>query len=83
MQDQIDRVKPRILIPMGNTALHALKTFIPQLKRVKLQTHAGREVEGSPTVVPLYHTSNRAVMTRRESDQRKDWTRLKKFISKL
>lgn len=83
LEDQIKRINPKILVPMGNTALRTLKKFTPELQHVKLQTHVGKVIKGTKMIFPLYHTSNRAAVTRKEEKQRKDWTQLKKIISSL
>jgi uracil-DNA glycosylase family 4 len=84
LNDQIKRVNPRIIVPMGNSALRALKKLFPEssLRKFSLKNNIGTSINDAiPYIVfPLYHTSNRAAITRREKDQERDWGLLKKII---
>jgi len=84
--DQIKRVKPKIIVTLGNTALYTLKKIYPrslQLKNYQLKNNIGKLIsDNKPIIYPLYHTSNRAERTRPEKKQRKDWGKLKTFIKK-
>jgi uracil-DNA glycosylase family 4 len=86
LKDQIMRVKPKILVPLGNTALGALKKT-RQSKKLKIFTlsrNIGESItDVQPYIFPLYHTSNRAAVTRSEKEQEKDWQKLNKFISTI
>jgi Uracil-DNA glycosylase len=87
LKNQIKRIKPKIIVTMGNLALHALKKIYPEsneLKSFELKNNIGSKIVGSnnrPNIFPLYHTSNRAAITRKEKDQKKDWRKLKGFIN--
>jgi len=84
LKDQIKRVQPKILIPLGNTALRGLKEILqsPELKKYQLRYNIGRSItDVRPYIFPLYHTSNRASITRPEIKQFNDWQLLNKFIS--
>ena len=80
LEDQIKRVNPKIIIPLGNTALRTLKKIYPELKHVKLKTHVAKLISNTQLIFPLYHTSNRAAITRKESSQKKDWGKLKNLV---
>ncbi|MEI8130214.1 MAG: uracil-DNA glycosylase family protein [bacterium] len=77
LKDQIERVNPKIIIPLGNTALRTLKIIYPDLRHRKLKTDVAKLISVSRLIFPLYHTSNRANTTRSEESQKKDWVRLK------
>lgn len=81
LEDQIKRVKPRIIVTLGTTALRTLKKIYPELRHVKLKTHVAKPISNPRLIFPLYHTSNRAAITRKEKDQKRDWRHLKKLIS--
>lgn len=87
LRDQINRVNPKILVPLGNKALGALKKIYPQsmqLKHYKLMVEIGKPItDNNPYVFPLYHTAARAKTKRTEKDQIKDWQLLKKFMSRI
>lgn len=84
LDDQINRINPKIIIPLGNTALRTLKLIIPELKKTKLQTSVAKPIKGRGiSIFPLYHTSNRAAITHNEEKQIKDWQELESFIVKL
>lgn len=87
LEDQIVRVKPTILAPMGNTALHILKRLYPdspQLRRYQLSHSIGSQIRDThPRIFPLYHTSNRATTTRSENEQKADWAKFKRMITTL
>jgi len=85
LKDQIKRVNPKIIVPLGNTALCALKKVFPEslsTKKFRLRYNIGNPItDTKPYIFPVYHTSNRATITRKKEDQEKDWQLLKKFIS--
>lgn len=87
LKDQIKRVEPKILVPLGNTALGMLKRIYPnspQLVHYQLNHSVGLRISDTrPQIFPLYHTSNRATITRKEKQQEKDWVRLKRIITNL
>lgn len=86
LKDQIKRINPKVIVPLGNTALYALKNVYldsQQLKKFKLKTNIGKQIIDPMPLFPLYHTSSRAVTTRSEKRQEKDWLRLKRFINSL
>lgn len=82
--DQIKRVKPKIIVSLGNAALFALKIIFPnseQLKHFRLKYKVGNPiVDTKPYIFPLYHTSARARIFRKEKDQKRDWASLRKFM---
>ena len=86
LKDQIKRVNPKILVPLGNTAIRTLKKVFPEssIRKFRLKINVGDQITDiKPYIFPLYHTSNRAAITRNEKDQKKDWELLKKFVSDL
>lgn len=86
LRDQIERINPKIIVPLGNTAIHALKKVFPNsaIKKFKLKVNIGESVQDiKPYIFPLYHTSSLASITRKEKDQKRDWLKLKEFIDKI
>lgn len=83
LSDQIKRVNPKIIIPLGNVALKTLKLIIPELKKIRLKTSVAKLVKGDRMIFPLYHTSNKATITHNEEKQIKDWQNLKNVMSKI
>lgn len=83
LEDQINRVSPKIILPLGNTALRTLKKIFPELRRITLKNHVAKMITAtSYKIFPLYHTSKLAEITRKEKEQKNDWEILKKLIFK-
>ena len=84
LKDQIEEIKPSLIISLGNTALKALKIIYPksnQLMGYTLQGNIGELISDTyPIIYPVYHTSNRAKITRSEEQQKKDWGKIPKLI---
>jgi len=80
LQQQIRFIQPRLIVPLGNTALATLRHVFPesqQLRRFVLRRNIGEVVADTPTpIYPLYHTSRRAQVTRNREMQKKDWSRI-------
>ncbi len=85
LKDQIERIKPQLIVPLGNIALKALRYVFPesrQLERFKLK-HSIRSLitDTTPPVYPVYHTSARARVTRSKKDQAADWRKIPQFLN--
>jgi uracil-DNA glycosylase family 4 len=82
LKDQIDRVNPTIIVPMGNTARNMLKNVYSNsdLRAYRLKSHIGEVINNTPLIFPLYHTADRALRFRREKEQENDWGKLKGLI---
>jgi DNA polymerase len=84
LQDQIDRIRPQLIVTMGNTALKALRYIFPQsqqLRRFRLKRDIGALIsDTTPVVYPLYHTSSRARVTRSKKAQLADWKKISQYL---
>jgi uracil-DNA glycosylase family 4 len=84
LEHQIKFIQPRLIVPLGNTALATLRHVFPesqQLWRFILKRDIGTVITDTPmSIYPLYHTSRRAQVTRKREMQKKDWSRIAAFI---
>ena len=68
---------PQLIVPLGRVALRSLReafTEEPELAALRFPESVGRVSRlGAARVVPLYHVTARARLTRPEAAQRKDW----------
>ncbi len=87
LKKQIERVRPKIIVPLGNTASRTLKKVFPKssIKNFRLKVNVGNMIsDTTPYIIyPLYHTSSRASLTRKEEDQKKDWVKLKDVVKEI
>jgi len=84
LEKQIKIIKPKLIITLGTKSLQAIKYLYPNrtaLKRFKLKENIGEAiVDELPFIYPLYHTSLRARITRSNSQQREDWSKISNII---
>ncbi len=86
LKDQLEVVRPRLLVPVGGTALRALQLLLPEsttLRQFRLKDSIGtvaRDVE--PWVYPVYHTSARAQVHRPLELQKEDWAKIPRIVRK-
>lgn len=80
VQELIRLVEPRLIIPLGRFALRSLRLAFadsPQVKDLRFPESVGRVVHfGEVRVLPVYHVTLRARVTRSEARQREDWRSL-------
>jgi len=75
LKETIEIIKPRLLVPLGQTALRALHFIHPHT--VILRKDVGQLIPWKDySLVPLYHPSPRAMVHRSEREQREDYRRL-------
>lgn len=86
LQDQIKRIKPKVIVSLGNSALYSLKHIYKEsteLKKYSLKKNIGELIEDtSIPIYPVYHTALLARRTRKEIQQEKDWLKMRKQIKK-
>ena len=86
LKHQIEFIQPRLIAPLGNTALSTLRSVFPesqQLRRFTLKHDIGTTIGDTPILIyPMYHTSRRAQLTRKWEMQNKDWSRIASLIRK-
>ena len=84
LRRQLEIVGPLLLVPLGNTALRALKLLFPdssQLRRFKLKDDIGQVIRDAPCLVyPVYHTSLKARVTRPAESQKRDWSAIPSLL---
>ena len=80
LERQIKIVNPKLVVPLGVTALQAIKFLFPdsmQLKNFKLKNNIGEVItDVTPFIYPLYHTSSKAKATRPAQKQKEDWKKI-------
>jgi uracil-DNA glycosylase family 4 len=73
-------VQPRLILPLGATALRSLRITFPAARTVQTLRFPGSVGvtvgAGRTWIHPLYHTTVRARVTRPKERQRKDWKAL-------
>jgi len=75
---QIERVNPKVVAPLGATALAALEQLHPHGRTL---VDAGRPLDWNGRVLfPLFHPSPRARVHRPVEVQRADWARLARAV---
>lgn len=60
LYDQIEKLKPKIIVPLGTIAIGALKHLYkdrPELRSFKLGKNIRDVIQGKPIIYPVYHTS--------------------------
>lgn len=86
---QIEIMKPKLIVTLGNSALKAIKLRFKdqnskELKRFKLKNNIGTVVKTTnPWIYPIYHTSLRARITRKNNQQKKDWEKIRTILKEL
>ncbi len=87
LKKQIEIMKPKLIITMGNIPLKSIKLLFlesKQLQKFKLKENIGEVItETKPWIYPLYHTSLRARLTRNAEQQQKDWLKIKDILTRL
>ncbi|MCA9751911.1 MAG: hypothetical protein KC591_06945 [Gemmatimonadetes bacterium] len=78
-------LKPRLVIPLGHTAVQAVQACFPEwteLRQYILNYDVGRVLEGRETTVyPLYLASPSTLQARPEMRQRRDWARIPSILN--
>jgi len=80
LEDQIKKVNPKIIVPLGITAMRALKYIYKnkkKLKTFKLTRDIRTIIKGEPIIYPVFHTALQGRINRYEGEQLKDWEKLK------
>jgi uracil-DNA glycosylase family 4 len=71
---------PRLVAPLGRVALRSLRQAFaeePEVAALRFPESVGRSARlGSAQVVPLYHVTARARLTRPGAAQRRDWRKI-------
>lgn len=84
LKDQILRIHPQIIVPLGNTALKALRYVFPdsrELRQFRLRHNIGALItDTNPPIYPVYHTSARARVTRGKKEQEGDWRKIQTVL---
>jgi uracil-DNA glycosylase len=87
LKQQIDILKPKLIVSLGKVALEALRhiyTKSGELKRFELKKDIGTVIEKSDNmpipIYPLYHTSRSAQRIRKPEQQEKDWKKIKVLL---
>jgi DNA polymerase len=79
LRAQIDLIDPALVVTLGATALHALTRLEPHDYR--LRDHVGQPLAWyGRLLVPLYHPSPRAGLSRSYPDQEGDFRRLGRLV---
>ena len=80
VRELIRLVGPRLVVPPGRVALRSLREAVreePEVSALRFPESVGRAARaGCFTVVPLYHVTARARLSRPEPMQRRDWRAL-------
>ena len=80
LRQQVEAVRPEIVVALGGVALEALRRIEPH--ELRLSRDAGRVAEWyGRRLVPLYHPGRRALVHRSEELQRDDWLALRALLS--
>lgn len=87
LDKQIQALKPKLIVSLGNVALKSLKLYFKDsvsLKKFSLKENVGDTIKDTtPWIYPLYHTSKRAQMTRSVEEQKRDWLKIKDILLEL
>jgi DNA polymerase len=79
---QIDLIDPLVVVTLGAVALRALGRLTPH--RYRLREHVGQSLPwATRTLVPLYHPSPRAGLSRSDAQQEDDFLRLGQHVRRL
>jgi uracil-DNA glycosylase family 4 len=87
LKQQIDVLKPKLIVSLGKVALEALRhiyTKSGELKKFELKNNIGTVIEKSENtpipIYPLYHTSKNAQKSRKPPKQKKDWKKIREIL---
>ena len=84
LQKLIDIARPRVIVPLGHTAIQALQWVYrdwTELRQFILNYDVGNVIERNELAVyPLYHTSVDTVKARSEGRQARDWSRIANIL---
>lgn len=88
LKDQIENVKPKIIVSLGESALYSLWHLYGRmfgLRKFVLKDVRGRLIKKNVPIpiYPVYHTSALAQRTRNKKQQLRDWTNLRKEIIEI
>ncbi len=79
LAEVVNVVRAPIVVALGGVALDSLRRIEPH--SAELRSHAGKAIAwAGRTLVPLYHPSIQATLTRPHDQQRRDWRRLGKLV---
>lgn len=84
--NQINKIKPKIIVAMGRPALNALnfcfnESALNRARKIKLKNMAGSVITIKPyKIIPLFHTSSLNIRNRSEVKQLKDWEKMAKEL---
>lgn len=82
LSNQINKIKPKIIVAMGRPALNALnfcfnEAILNRARKTKLKNMVGRVITIKPyQIIPLFHTSPLNIRNRSEPEQLKDWRKM-------
>ena len=87
LRELIEFVKPRLIIPMGHTAVHAVQWAFKswsELRQFILNYDVGRVIERDGVrIYPLYLASSSTLDARPEVRQIRDWKRIPQILNSL
>jgi len=79
LEAQVEVVRAPVVVALGGVALDSLRRIEPH--EAELASHAGTAINwAGRTLVPLYHPSIQATLTRPHERQRGDWRRLGRHV---
>ncbi len=85
LKKQIEAVKPNLIVTMGKVPLKSLKLLFSescQLEKFELKYNIGEVItKTTPWIYPLYHTSQKARLTRSTNKQKRDWIRIRSLLN--
>ena len=88
LKDQIKKIKPKLIVPLGGSALYALKNLYSEseseaLRNYKLSRNIQDVIDDVPIpIYPVFHTSGLAQISRKKQQQKGDWLKIKKLLRK-
>jgi len=81
LRDQIDTLQPKIVVPLGATALESLRLIENHNLTLKHSVRTANKWYNR-TLIPLYHPGQRAMLHRSLANQRSDYQFIADFIKK-
>ncbi|MGC9602492.1 MAG: uracil-DNA glycosylase family protein [Minisyncoccia bacterium] len=85
LKNQIETIKPKLIVSLGNSALYSLKRLYSEsqkLKGYKLTNDIGKVITDTPiSIYPAFHTSSLGQVTRNKKQQEKDWLKMRGLIT--
>lgn len=85
--DQIKKIKPKIIVAIGRSALNALNfcfndIVLNNTREERLEDIVGSVIIVKPyKIIPLFHTSPLNIRNRSESEQLKDWRKMARKLN--